>query len=420
MTEHELRARLRKVRTPDEAGARERTWTTIRAAHQSAARQPVAPSPRLLSRRPLPIPVVAGVTGIVILTLVFAIASAPRQAVARWVRDALGLTTLPHARPTLGPLPGGGQVLVTTPGGVWIVSSRGGRRYLGPGDGASFSPHSLYVAVWRGHELAVLDLRGHRQWALSAGSPVSGVRWSPDGYRIAYRDGQTLEVIAGDGSGVHALPGRVAHLAPAWEPGRETAHRVAFLTAHGALELRDGDTGALVWRRRVRARPSQLLWSPDGRRLTVLARRQISLYSSTGRRLASRTLAAGAVLAGGALAPGGRLALLTNRATPDTSSLELVTATAAGLGRRPRELLTAAEHLVGISWSPDHRWLLAIGPPADQWLFVRAVGAPRIIAVSAVASAFGGAARRGGAAGGAEGFPRVAGWQPVNPLASGS
>jgi hypothetical protein len=83
-------------------------------------------------------------------------------------------------------------------------------------------------------------------------------------------------------------------------------------------------------------------------------------------------------------------------------------------------LLAVAEHLVGISWSPDHRWLLAVGPPADQWLFVRAVGAPRIIAVGAVASAFGAAARRGPAAGGRDGFPRVAGWQPVNPRASGS
>ena len=83
-------------------------------------------------------------------------------------------------------------------------------------------------------------------------------------------------------------------------------------------------------------------------------------------------------------------------------------------------VLTAAERLVGISWSPDHRWLLAVGPAADQWLFVRAVGAPRIIAVSAVASAFGPAVRRGSAASLPGGFPRVAGWQAVNPLASGS
>jgi hypothetical protein len=415
MTEHELSQRLRAVRPPDEAAAQERTWAVIRAAHQSAARQPVA-----RSRWRLPVPAVAGLAAITTLVLIFAVASAPRQAVARWVRDALGLTRLPPARPTLGPLPAGGQVLVTTPSGVWIVSPRGGRRRLGPGDGASFSPHSLYVAVWRGHELAALDLRGRRQWALSTGSPVSSVRWSSDGYRIAYTAGQSLVVLAGDGSGAHALSGRAAPLAPAWQPGTGVVHRVAFLDARGAVEFRDADTGSLVWSARLRARPEQLLWSADGRRLAVLARHWVTLYSSAGRRLAARGAPPGEILAGAALAPGDRLALLATRAAPRTSSLELVTATPAGLVRAPRVLLTAAERLVGISWSPDHRWLLAVGPAADQWLFVRAVSAPRIIAVSAVAAAFGSAARRGSAAALPRGFPRVAGWQAINPLASGS
>ena len=257
MTEQELAQRLRAVRPPDEALAAERTWSVIRAVHRAAVRQPVA-----RSRWRVPVPAVAGLAVVAILGLTFAIASAPRQAVARWVRDALGLTRLPPARPTLGPLPTGGQVLVTTPTGVWVVNARGARRRLTAGGGASFSPHSLYVAVWRGHELTTVDLRGRRQWALSAGSSVSGVRWSPDGYRIVYLAGRSIMVVAGDGSGAHALPGRAAALAPAWQPATGVAHRVAYLDAGGAIELRDADTGALVWSVRVRERPSSCCGRP--------------------------------------------------------------------------------------------------------------------------------------------------------------
>ncbi|MDQ6729177.1 MAG: hypothetical protein M3022_02425, partial [Actinomycetota bacterium] len=73
-----------------------------------------------------------------------------------------------------------------------------------------------------------------------------------------------------------------------------------------------------------------------------------------------------------------------------------------------------------ISWSPDHRWLLAVGPSADQWLFVRATGAARIIAVSRVAGAFAAAGRSRSAAAMPGAFPRVAGWQALNPRAAGS
>ncbi len=412
MTAHELRTQLREVRVPDEAVAQERTWAIIRAAHGSADRRETRPRWRAT------VSAVAALAVVAILAA--AIGSAPRQAVARWVRDALGLTALPHARPTLGPLPTGGQLLVSAGGGVWLVTPRGGRRRLGPGDGATFSPHSLYVAVWRGHELAALDLRGRRQWSLTATASVSGAQWSPDGYRIAYVVGRSLMVVAGDGSGAHALAGSVERLAPAWEPGTGAVHRVAFLDARGAIELRDADSGALIWAAHTRARPEQLLWSADGRRLVVVSRRDVALYRNDGRRLASRAPAGGGVLAGGALAPGGRLALVSARAAPATSSLTLISATPAGLRRAPRAVLTAAERLVGISWSPNHRWLLAVGPSADQWLFVRATGAPRIIAVSGVAAAFGATGRARSAAAKPGGFPRVAGWQALNPRAAGS
>ena len=95
----------------------------------------------------------------------------PSRSRARLARRSLagcatrsGSRDCPRARPTLGLLPTGGQVLVTTPSGVWIVGAHGGRRRLGPGTGASLlAPQPVRRGV-AGHELGALDLRGRRQW----------------------------------------------------------------------------------------------------------------------------------------------------------------------------------------------------------------------------------------------------------------
>jgi hypothetical protein len=52
-----------------------------------------------------------------------------------------------------------------------------------------------------------------------------------------------------------------------------------------------------------------------------------------------------------------------------------------------------------LSWSPDGRWLLVSWPGADEWVFVRVVGAPRIRAVSRIAQQFS-----------ERSFPRLDGW----------
>jgi hypothetical protein len=56
-----------------------------------------------------------------------------------------------------------------------------------------------------------------------------------------------------------------------------------------------------------------------------------------------------------------------------------------------------------ISWSPDGRWLLVTSPPADQWVFVRVSGKPRVAAASGIAKEFAPHTRPGG-------FPRLEGW----------
>ena len=268
MTEHELSHRLRTVQPPDEAGARERTWTVIRAAHQSAVREPVAVARR--SRR-APDPGGRRTGGDRHLMLVFAVTSAPRQAVARWVRDALGLTRLPPARPTLGPLPDRragarhhaqrrvDRQLARRPP---PPRARRGCELLAP------QPVRRDVARAPAHRV---DLRGRRQWALSAGSAGLGC-WLVTGRLPDRVPGRTVVVVvAGDGSGATCSRDAPRRSPPRGSPARGVAHRVAFLDARGAIELRDADTGSLVWRARVRARPEQLLWSADGRRLAVLA-----------------------------------------------------------------------------------------------------------------------------------------------------
>jgi len=69
---------------------------------------------------------------------------------------------------------------------------------------------------------------------------------------------------------------------------------------------------------------------------------------------------------------------------------------------QPRRVLSGAG-LRQLAWSPDGRWLLVSWPAADQWVFVRVAGMPRIAAVSRIARQF--SARSAQHA-----FPRIEGW----------
>jgi hypothetical protein len=57
--------------------------------------------------------------------------------------------------------------------------------------------------------------------------------------------------------------------------------------------------------------------------------------------------------------------------------------------------------ITDVAWSPDGQWLLLAWRDADQWIFVRAAGRPRLRAVSGIAGQFE-----------SERFPRIAGWAP--------
>ena len=134
--------------------------------------------------------------------------------------------------------------------------------------------------VWRDRRLAAVDRRGNVRWSLLAPRPVTNALWAPSGFRVAYRSGQDLRVVAGDGTGDRLLdPGTFR--AMAWRPG--AAHVLAYLSgAH--IDIVDVDTRRRLARIRLPHVPHELAWSADGSRLYVNLHRSLAIYDARGRR----------------------------------------------------------------------------------------------------------------------------------------
>ncbi|MEO6857808.1 MAG: hypothetical protein ABI323_04385 [Solirubrobacteraceae bacterium] len=405
MTETELRDRLRAIDPDPDSAAQERAWDVVRSAHRPA---PTPPTRQRRLRWRLTVPALASMLALAAIAV--AVSNPPHVALARWLREAIGLNPAPHARPMLAGLPGGGQLLVNSPAGPWLVNASGHRRYLGHYTAAAWSPHSLYVVTWRGRELDALSPRGQRQWVLASSGAIFVARWSPDGYRIAYTAGHTLWVIAGDRTGNHRLAAADPAVAPAWQPRSGLAHRIAFVDPSGYVRLLDADSGAQLWRLKAQSAVRQLLWSADGTRLLVLSPTRAELYSAGGQLLAATALAAGQTITQAAVAPDGhRVALAIHQPGIAGNSIAVLTASRRGLGMPPQILFSARAQIDGINWSPDDLWLLASSPSADQWIFIRTQPPVRLQSVSHIAAQF---ASHPGAA---PGFPSLGGWQSAPP-----
>jgi hypothetical protein len=396
VTEAELRARLQAPNVAD-ADAEQRAWAVIRSAYRPRM------APRRHRRWRIIVPALACAVAIAAIAVVSA--SAPREALARWIRQAIGYSAQPHPRTMLAGLPGAGQLLINAPNGPWIVHGDGSRRYLGPYTAAAWSPHSLYVVAWRGATLAALDPHGHPHWRLTSDGRITVARWSPDGYRIAYIAGRALNIVAGDGSDQHQLDRNVDPVAPAWEPRTGQAHHIAFANRSGDIELRAADTGALLWRVTPRAAPQQLLWSPDGTHLVAVSAHRLTVYTARGRLIATTTVQSGDVLRAAAFAKPNRLAVILSHVNQTADTVILTNADRQGLRQAPRILITVPEQITGLAWSPGQHWLLASSPSADQWIFIHATPPTRLTAIGRIASQF----RRGTPS---DGSPELAGWQP--------
>ncbi len=279
-------------------------------------------------------------------------------------------------------------------GGTWTVGSDGSTRRIGPWTEASWSPHGLYVTVAGADELAAVNPRGVPQWTL-ARPDVSDPRWySPTGYRVAYLSGNGLRVVRGDGTGDHLLAARV-RVAPAWRPGHP--YQLAYLSSGGRLVVGDGDTGARLWSAKPGVPVRQLAWSADGERLLALSPQRVLIYAGDGRLLAARIGPGDVPVVDGALSPDGRTLAVV---TCGGSSALIVYGVAAPHPVTRRVLAGAG--LRQVAWSLDGRWVLIRWPAANQWVFVRVVGPPRIAAVSRISQQF--------SAGASARFPRLEGW----------
>ncbi len=371
-----MRRELEAIAIPDEAGAESRAWEVV--ARAFAEREPVV-TPH---RRRLTVPALA-TAGTAIALIAIAVTPAG-SVILHSVRQAVGLR---NAAPALTRLPAAGQLLVSSTAGQWIVQHDGSKRLLGRYAEGSWSPHGLFVAVTRRHELLAVDPKGNVHWSLARSGRISLPRWAPDGYRIAYLDGSALRIVAGDGTGDHLLDSRIAAVAPAWRPSTSHAHILAFVTAADRLVIVNVDNGRVLARRQLVKRPGELLWSSDGDRLVVVGSHELAPFGHSGTRLTP--IRVGRKLEAAAFVPGSHdLTAILGGIRSDAVTFDL---------DRPRsdpaEVFSGSGRFSGLAWSPDGHWLLLAWPTADQWVFVPA-GDGRIDAVAGLASQFSSGSRR--------------------------
>ena len=296
-----------------------------------------------------------------------------------------------NAKPELVRLPTSGRLLVQAPRGAWVVHDDGSRRLLGPYRDATWSPHGKFVAaVLDRRTLVALAPDGTVRWEKPQRTRLSFPRWSYEGFRIAYFAASTLRVIVGNGTEDRALAAADAHVAPAWRPG---THDVAFVGRDGAIVVTDADGGRRLWRSNIASGARQLLWSDDGARLAAVTDAGLTVFGAGGRMI------------GGANAPGREVAAAFR---PGSHELALVLALARSsvvlvdvdrLPRGPRRVFEGAGRFSGVAWAPAGRWLVIEWPSADQLVFVRVEGTPRLKAVSDVSRQFR-----------SRSFPTIGGW----------
>jgi hypothetical protein len=379
--------RLREFTGPGELEARERARAVSAAAFADRA-------PRRRASRARLIPVAAAVALIAGLA-----ATAPGEAVADWFRDLVRADRpTPGRAPALTALPAPGRLLVTGPGGAWVVQRDGSSRRIGAFEDASWSPRGLFVAVTRGHSLSAVEPGGAVRWTLARAEPVSQPVWAPSGFRIAYRSGRSLRVVAGDGSGDRLLARRAGAVASAWKPDRRR-HRLAFAGPRGAIELRDADTGRRLWRSARGPAPTDLERVAGGRSLAVLRGDRLQLLDGKGRIRRTERLPGRAV---------------SSSARPGRTDLAVSVAGRDGIGRvmllrvrgtppAPRTLFAAPGAIGEVAFSPDGSTVLASRPGVGEWLILP-VGRGRARAIGGIARHFDPRRER------PRGMPAVSGW----------
>ncbi len=267
----------------------------------------------------------------------------------------------------------------------------------------------MFAAVSRGRQLTAVDPVGTARWSLATKRPVSNPTWSPSGVRVAYASGNSLRVVAGDGTDDRLLVGRVSPVPPAWRPLSEPVpagqvaigprtNVLAYVDRRRQVTVRDVDSGGVLWRtHRFGAPIRELQWSADRRRLLVRTASFSVFLDGRGqaiRRVTWPTL-------GASMSPDNTRTAFIRPAKRGRSDVLIAGRNGSG---PPRRVLTRPGRITNPTWSPDGKWLLVARPGADQWTFIRPSRRVRVEAVANISRQF---------APGATGqppFPRTSGW----------
>jgi len=368
-----VRDRLREHPLPGEAEAAARSWPVVEAA--LGERVPSSHRGPVRAR----VIVAVALAGLALATVL-----SPAGA---WIGDRFDNN--PPESPAFAPLPQGGSVLAISRSGAYAIRPDGSVRRLGAFTEAGWSPHGLHVAGVEGRRLVAVDAAGTVKWTLTGRHPLSHPAWSTGlGYAVAYIEGHSLRVVAGNGDPTtnRILRRDAAAVTPAWRP--HTDHVLTYATTNGALETIDVDSGRTIARSRVSASfepPRSVAWARGGHRLVALWPHSLTVLDLGGQVRRTISLPGPARLL--ALHPSGERAAVV-------------------LGRRVLGVRLAGGELRqlfqgtvdGIAWSQDGKRLLLAWRDADEWLLLGP--GHRIRALHGVS-------RELGSAGG---FPRVASW----------
>ena len=256
----------------------------------------------------------------------------------------------------------------------------------------------LFVVATSDRRVVALEPDGDVRWTVTRPRPVTDARY-PSGFRIAYREGNTVRVVVGDGTNDHLLA-RHRRACPArLAPRCESQHpRVRRRRRADPRPRRRYPRRALVGA--PCAIPASLVWSPDDSRLLALSADGTSRIYDAGGRDAGLGQMDGAAYSPGGDARPTRPTILRPTLRPSGSSRTAASKRSSPV-RAASGISSGRRTVVGCS-SP---W-----PAADQWLFFRAPSVRGVVSVPGIAREFDPGGQ--GTPASTLPFPRVSGWAP--------